>query len=115
MVRLRRKTQIDMIDAPLELGLFLGRMHFDCEIRASKLAHPASYTVIWPGWKNLAVSQLQHLFWAESDTDIAALAIILPDDVKESFFGFSHLFALVCCSPHSIQQTERCSSGKVNF
>jgi len=91
-----------MIDTPLEFGFLLDRMNFDGKIRTPEFTHPASDAVVGPRWENLAVSQLQYLLWAECNTDIAAFAIILPDDVKESFFGFSHFFALACCSPHSI-------------
>jgi len=86
----------------LNLGFLLDGPNFDCVIRTSKLTHSAAYAVIWPGWKNFTVFQLQYMLWAESHTDTAALAIILPNDMKESFFGFSHLLALILYSPHSI-------------
>jgi hypothetical protein len=56
MMRLRGKTQIDMIDAPLELGFFLDRMHLDGKIRAAELTHPAPDAVIWPSRESLSVS-----------------------------------------------------------
>jgi hypothetical protein len=102
MVCLRRKTQVDKTDALLKLGFLFDRVYLYGKIRAPKFAHPASDAVLWPGRKNLAVSELQHMFGAESNADTATLAIILPDNMKEPFFGFSHLFALACCSPHSI-------------
>jgi hypothetical protein len=102
MVRLRWKTQIDVIDTSLELGLLFEGVHFDRKIGASELAHPAPNAIIGTGCEHFAALQLQHLLRAECHAKVAAFAVILPNDMKESFFWFCHFFALVCVSPHSI-------------
>jgi hypothetical protein len=75
-----------MIDTPRSRDILFGWMHLDGKIGAPKLTHPASDAVIRPRWKDLAVLKLQHLLWTERNADTAALAIILADNMKESFF-----------------------------
>jgi len=94
-MRLRRKTQVDMIDAPLKYGLLFGRMYLDRKIGTPKFTHPTSDTIIRPGRKNLLVSKLQNLFRAKRYADITAFAIILTNNMKEPFFDSAILNALV--------------------
>jgi hypothetical protein len=54
MVCLRRKTQIDVVDASLGFWFFFEWSHFDCEIRASILAHSAPDAGFRAGSNNLA-------------------------------------------------------------
>ncbi len=91
-----------MIDASLELGFLFERVHFDRKIGTSELAHSAPDTVVGPGGEHLTAPQLEHLFWAKGHTEVAAFAVVFPNDMKEFLFLFSHLFALICVSPPSI-------------
>jgi hypothetical protein len=102
MVCLRRKTQIDVVDASLGFLLFFERSHFDCKIRASILAHPASNADFSSRGNDLAAFQLQHLLGTVGHAYSTAFAVILSNYMKESFFWFGHTFALFCCSPHPI-------------
>jgi hypothetical protein len=72
------------------------RVHFDGEIRAAELAHLAAYAKLGPLGKDLPILEDQHLFGAECDTDIAALAIPLPDDMEVILLMFAHTLRSLC-------------------
>jgi len=91
-----------MIDTALEFGFLFEGVHFNREIGASELAHPATDAILGASGKHFAVSQLEHLLRAECHADIAALAVVLPNDMEKFFLWFCHFFALVYVSPHSI-------------
>lgn len=91
-----------MIDTTLEFCFLFEGVHFNREIGASILAHPAPDTIVGPGGEYFAAPQFQHLLRAKCYANIAALAVVFPNDMKEFFLWFCHIFALIYVLPHSI-------------
>ncbi len=91
-----------MIDTVFEFRFFFEGVHFNCEIRTSELAHPTPDTIVGASSEYFAISQLEHPLRAKCHAYIAALAVILSNDMEKFFLWFGHFFALVCVSPRSI-------------